>query len=60
MAATVVTIEFGTIHYYSILEEILMLVCSFLWTDTKLTQHYVNCDIFGLEQPCFKQQHECN
>ena len=37
MTATVMTAEFGTIHYYSSLEpNILKLVCAVLWTDTKI------------------------
>ena len=35
MAATVMTVEFGTIHHYSSLEE----------NYEKLTEHYVNYDI---------------
>ena len=35
MAATVMTAEFGTIHYYFSLEEYSKLVCAVLWTDTK-------------------------
>ena len=43
MAATVMTVEFGTIHHYSILEEISeTCLCSYL---QKLTEHYVNYDI---------------
>ena len=29
MAATVMTVEFGTIHHYSSLEEILKLLCDY-------------------------------
>ena len=37
MAATVMTAEFGTIQYYSSLEEYSMkLVYAVLWTDTKI------------------------
>ena len=46
MAATVMTAEFGTIHYHSSLEEYSMkLVCAVPWTDTKLIGNHVNCDI---------------
>ena len=46
MAASVMTVEFGTIHHYSSLEKILKHVCAVLWTDTKnLPEYYVNYDI---------------
>ena len=58
MAATVMTVEFGTIHHYSSLEENSeACLCSSLnrhknyWTFCKLWH-------FGLEILCFKQQHE--
>ena len=35
MTATVMTVEFGTIHHYSSLEENSE-VCVVLWTDTKI------------------------
>ena len=45
MAATIMTVEFGTIHHNSSLEEIAeACLCSSLDIQ-KLTQHYVNCDI---------------
>ena len=44
MAATFMTAEFITIHYYSRLEKILKLVCAMFWTATKklLTIVYVS------------------
>ena len=45
MAATVMTVEFGTIHPYSSLEKNSEVFLCSLWTDTKLTEHYVNFDI---------------
>ena len=36
MAATVMAVEFGTIHHYSSLEETLKLACAILWTDEKI------------------------
>ena len=46
MAATVMTVEFGTIHHYSSLEENSE-ACLFssLNRYKKVTQHYVNYDI---------------
>ena len=46
MATTVMTVEFGTIHHYSSLEENSeVCLCSFLNRYRKLTEHYVNYDI---------------
>ena len=47
MAATVMTAEFGTIHYYSSLEEYSE---AFLWTDTKI--NWKSCKLwhFDLKQ----------
>ena len=47
MAATVMTVEFGTIHHYSSLEENSeACLCSSLDTDIQqFTEHYVNYDI---------------
>ena len=46
MAATVMTVEFGTINHYSSLEENSeACLCSLLDRYTKITEHYVNCDI---------------
>ena len=46
MAATVMTVEFGTIHHYSRLEENSeACLCSSLNRYNKLTKHYVNYDI---------------
>ena len=47
MAATVMTAEFGTIHYYSSLEEYSeACLCSFFGQTPKLIGNHVNCDIF--------------
>ena len=50
MATTVTTVEFGTIHHYSSLEENSKAFCPVLGTDTKKkkkkNQRYVNYDIF--------------
>ena len=50
MAAIVMTVEFGTIHHYSSLEENSE-ACLYngCLDKYKLTKHCVNCDIFGLE-----------
>ena len=46
MAATVMTVEFGTIHYYSSLEENSeACLYSFFGQIQKLTEHCLNCDI---------------
>ena len=46
MAATIMTVEFGTIHHYSSLEKYSeACFCSSLNKYKKLTQHYVNYDI---------------
>ena len=46
MAATVMTVEFGTIYHYSSLEENSeAFLCSFFGQVQKLSEHYVNCDI---------------
>ena len=46
MAATVLTVEFGTIHHYSGLDENSeACLCSFLNRYKKITEHYVNSDI---------------
>ena len=42
MAASVMTVEFGTIHHYSCLEEN---SAQFFEQVQKLTEHYVNYDI---------------
>ena len=45
MAATVMTAEFGTIHYYSSLEEYSeACLCSSLGQTLKLIGNHVNCD----------------
>ena len=49
MAAIDMTVEFGTIHHYSNLEEILKLVCAVLWTDTKINWTLYKLWHFGLE-----------
>ena len=48
MAATVMTVEFGTIHHYSNLEENSE-ACAVLWTDTKINQTLCKLWHFGLE-----------
>ena len=47
MAATVMTVEFGTIHHYSSLEKTFwsLFLQFFLMKVQKLTEHYVNYDI---------------
>ena len=47
MAATVMTAEFGTIHYYSSLEEYseACLCAQFFGQTLKLIGNHVNCDI---------------
>ena len=46
MAVTVMTVEFGTFHHHSSLEENLKLVCcSSLNRYNRITEHDVNCDI---------------
>ena len=44
MAATVMTAEFGTIHYYSSLEEYSE-ACLCIGQTLKLIGNHVNCDI---------------
>ena len=46
MAATVITVEFGTIHHYSSLEECSLFV-QFFEQIQKLTGIYVNYDILA-------------
>ena len=47
MAATVMTVEFGTIHHYSSLEGNFEAFSVQLFEQIqKLTEHYVNYDIF--------------
>ena len=45
MAATVMTAEFGTIHYYSSLEEYSEAHVQFFGQTLKLIGNHVNCDI---------------
>ena len=46
MAATVMTVEFGTVHHYSSLEEkFWSFFVQFFELIQKLTEHYVNYDI---------------
>ena len=47
MAATVMTAEFGTIHYYSSLEEYSDAVCAVLWTDTKI--NWKSCKLWHFD-----------
>ena len=58
MAATVITVEFGTSTIILVWRKILKLVCAVLWTDAKINWTLCKLWHFGLEQPCFKQQHE--
>ena len=45
MAATVMTVEFGTIHHSSLEEKFWSLFVQFFERVQKLTEHYVNYDI---------------
>ena len=58
MAATVMIVEFGSIHHYSSLGKILKLVCAVLWTHTKYNWKLCKLQHFGVELPYFKQQRE--
>ena len=49
MAATIMTVEFGTIHSYPSLEEILKLVMQFFEQIQKLTKHSCKLWHFGLD-----------
>ena len=59
MAANVMIVEFCT-HppLFSSGGKFLNLFVQFFGQIQKITNHYVNFVIFGLEQPCFKQQRE--
>ena len=48
MAATVMTVEFGTIHHYSSLEENPEACLSSSLNRYKKTEHYVNYDIITM------------
>ena len=58
MAATVMTVEFGTIHHYSSLEENSDACLCNLWTDIKINWTLCKLWHFGLKYACFRQQHE--
>ena len=45
MAATVVTVEFGTIHHYSSLAEKFWSMFLQFFEQIQLTEHYANYDI---------------
>ena len=46
MAATVMTVEFGTIqHYSSLVSEACVTQFFGVWIDENLTENYINCDI---------------
>ena len=48
MAATFMTVEFGTINHFSSLKKILKFVCAVLQTDTTINWNYVNYNILVL------------
>ena len=47
MAATVMTVEFGTIYHYWL--KILKIFCAILWTDTKIYLKICDLRHFGLK-----------
>ena len=58
MAATVMTVEFGTICHYFSQEENSETCFADLWTYIKIIQHYSKLWHFDLEFPCLEQKHE--